>query len=149
MHPQMCTGQNVGLGSRTKFRILPSLSSLHPWIRHVESCFLKVGGLVMVVCLYILTRACVCVCNFFLWTQYVCVCLYVSISFTLASRKGTASASAYPDSLPPPWCPPQPFVHTGHSESLWNNLQKHLSFCLCGLMISFLSLTPFMYWKHS
>lgn len=78
-------------------------------------------------CLCILTRACVCVYNFFLWTQYVCVCLYVHISFTLASRKGKASASAYPVSLPPPWCPPQPFVHTGHSESLWKNFHKLLS----------------------
>lgn len=146
----MCTGQNVGLGSRTEFRILPPpFFSSHPWIRHARIMLFESGRISDGVFLCILTHACVCVCNFFLWAQYVCVCLYVSISFTLASRKGTASASAYPDSLLPPWCPPQPFVHTGHSESLWNNLQKHLSFCLCGLMISFLSLTPFMYWKHS
>lgn len=130
-------------------RILPPLSSLHPWIRHARIMLFEIGRISDGVCLCILTRACICVYNFFLWTQYVCVCLYVHISFTLASRKGKASVSAYPVSLPLPWCPPQPFVRTGYSESLWNNFQKHLSFCLCGLMISCLSLTPFMYWKHS
>lgn len=145
----MCTGQNVGLGSRTKFRTLPLLSSLHPWIRHARIMLFEIGRISDGVCLCILTCECVCVYNFFLWTQYVRVCLYVCISFTLTSRKGTASLLLTLS----------PFLHLGvhhsrlyileHSESLWNHFQKHLSFCLCGLMISCLPLTPFMYWKHS
>lgn len=69
----------------------PPPSSLHSCIRLARIMLFEIGRMSDGVCLCILTCECVCVYNFFLWTQYVCVCLYVCISFTLASRKGTAS----------------------------------------------------------